>query len=326
MSETEKATSDQRDLPDASAVNSEPDGTDTPDSELLSEILTSVYRAEGMNAQGFAALRDRLSAIEDRLGISVERTEGVVASEEETVASPAAEADSSTSAEMESSVVQSHSDDPSEVETFPELPPVAQEASTPSDAIAESSLPPMAQPVSSPPSAVSSRAPQAMPQPTQPVRDVRPAPTPSGGELEAIVFGQDLAYYDSLLPQRQGLLAAVRQGDEDAMGLIGQLLIVRSATMDRLPTLLKDVGEAWYRWRGESNADDPLRDALIAWLHTRLESVGLGNRIELVRVGDRYDSKRHNAKARGIEITGVQGWVVLRDNGNVYTKANVTVA
>ena len=96
--------------------------------------------------------------------------------------------------------------------------------------------------------------------------------------------------------------------------------------MDRLPTLLKDVGEAWYRWQGEDSASDPLRDALIAWLHTRLEGVGLGNRIDLVRVGDRYDSKRHNAKNRGVEVTGVQGWVVLRDNGNVYTKANVTVA
>ncbi len=119
------------------------------------------------------------------------------------------------------------------------------------------------------------------------------------------------------------LLQALRHGDEDALGLAGEILIVRSATMDRLPTLLKDVGEAWYRWPAGS---DELRDALIAWLHARLDAVGLGNRIELVRVGDRYDSKRHNAKARGVEVTGVHGWVVLRDNGNVYTKATVTVA
>ena len=38
--------------------------------ELLSEILTSVYRAEGMTAQGFSALRERLDAIEARLAAS----------------------------------------------------------------------------------------------------------------------------------------------------------------------------------------------------------------------------------------------------------------
>lgn len=52
---------------------------------------------------------------------------------------------------------------------------------------------------------------------------------------------------------------------------------------------------------------------------------GLGNTIELVNVGDRFDIARHNASERGAVITAVQGWVVLRDNGKVYTKANVSV-
>jgi len=300
-----------------------PSSTPAATSDLLSEILSSVYRAEGMTAQGFAALRARLEAIEQRLGMAPEdpapsRTSSL-ASEEENAAGDssgkAAPASETTAKEAKEPMPP---DDVAEAEAVPELPP-------------SSASMPIAQPIAKtdapgepPPTA----QPQQMPRPAHPVRDVHPVAAPGGGsELEAIVFGQDLAYHESLLPERRTLLAAVHQGDEDALGLVGQLLIVRSATMDRLPGLLKYVGEAWYRWRGEeTGAADPLRDAVIVWLHSRLEAVGLGNRIELVRLGDRYDSKRHNAKARGVEVTGVHGWVVLRDNGKVYTKANVTVA
>jgi hypothetical protein len=51
----------------------------------------------------------------------------------------------------------------------------------------------------------------------------------------------------------------------------------------------------------------------------------LHNTIELVHPGERFDATRHNASTRGVEITEVHGWIVLRDNGKVYTKANVTV-
>jgi hypothetical protein len=285
--------------------------------DLVTELLTSVYRAEGTTAQGFAAIRQRLDAIEAQLGISHRQETG------EGQTSKDVPAGGSVVAEVISDEETKDASTEQEPETFPELPPIASPATpapTAQPVSASEPSAPTAQPVSQPTA--------AMPQPIQPVRDVRPVAAPhTGGELEAIVFGQDLAYHESLLPQRQQLMMAVRHGDENALGLIGQLLIVRAATLDRLPTLLKDVGEAWYRWRMDDSGQlDPLRDALIAWLHMRLEAVGLGNRIELVRVGDRYDSKRHNAKNRGIEVTGVGGWVVLRDNGNVYTKATVSVA
>ena len=270
------------------------------DRELLAEILAGVYRAEGMTAQGFSALHERLTTLEGQLGISADQE-----------AAP----DTSDPAEA-------RPDDTAEADTFPEVPADADETST--EATPDAELPPMAQPV---------EPVQQKPQPVQPVQDVQPVaspqavPTATGvSELEGLVFGQDFPVHESLVAERQAVLSAAKHGHENAVGLIGQLLIVRSATMDRLPTLLKDVGEAWYRWRGESRDPDPMRDALIVWLHSRLEAVGLGNRIDLVRVGDRFDSKRHNAKSRGVEVTGVQGWVVLRDNGNVYTKANVTVA
>jgi hypothetical protein len=168
---------------------------------------------------------------------------------------------------------------------------------------------------------------QPIPQPVQPVRDVHPVGQQAGGELEFLVFGHDFPQHPALVGERQTLAAAVRQGSEDAITLVGQMLIFRAATMDRMAQQLKDVGEAWYRWRPDQpGAPQPMRDAVIAWLHHRLERAGLANRIELVRAGDRYDSKRHNAKDRGVEVTAVYGWVVLRDNGSVYTKANVAVA
>ena len=51
----------------------------------------------------------------------------------------------------------------------------------------------------------------------------------------------------------------------------------------------------------------------------------MSNTIELVHPGERFDSTRHNASKRGVEITQVLGWIVLRDNGKVYTKASVAV-
>jgi hypothetical protein len=64
---------------------------------------------------------------------------------------------------------------------------------------------------------------------------------------------------------------------------------------------------------------------LIAHLTECCEAAGVSNTIELVRPGDRYDHTRHNSKQRGVEIDGVFGWIVLRDNGKVYTKASVAV-
>jgi hypothetical protein len=68
-----------------------------------------------------------------------------------------------------------------------------------------------------------------------------------------------------------------------------------------------------------------MEEALVACLHRRCEAAGIGNSIELVYPGERFDSARHNATSRGVEITEVHGWIVLRDNGRVYMKASVSV-
>jgi hypothetical protein len=108
--------------------------------------------------------------------------------------------------------------------------------------------------------------------------------------------------------------------------LAGQLLIFQSSPAERLPQLLKDLGEAYYRWQPKTQPGaNPMEESLAAWLQKTCEAAGIYNAIELVHPGERYDAARHHATTRGVEITEVHGWVVLRDNGKVYTKATVTV-
>jgi hypothetical protein len=168
--------------------------------------------------------------------------------------------------------------------------------------------------------------------PPQPVPDVQPIIQPAGTRQSAvdsmhrIIFGQDLAPGEMLADCRHELLNGLLETEATATTLAGQILIFRAAPTEKLPQLLKDVGEAYYRWKPAGHDDnDPMRDALIFWLHSRCEAGGMGNKIVLIRMSDRYDSKRHNAKERGVEVIGVHGWIVLRDNGKVYTKGNVSV-
>ena len=107
---------------------------------------------------------------------------------------------------------------------------------------------------------------------------------------------------------------------------MGSLLLFRSAAADKMPPLLKDIGEAFYRWQPKtSNRPSELEKALVEWLMRACDQAGMANTIELVNPGERFDSLRHNASRPGVEITQVLGWIVLRDNGKVYTKASVAV-
>jgi hypothetical protein len=68
-----------------------------------------------------------------------------------------------------------------------------------------------------------------------------------------------------------------------------------------------------------------LERALAEWLMRACDRAGMANTIELVSPGERFDSLRHNAPRPGVEVAQVMGWIVLRDNGKVYTKASVAV-
>ena len=126
--------------------------------------------------------------------------------------------------------------------------------------------------------------------------------------------------------QRRQLIEDLLAGREGACSLVGQLLVFRSAMTDKMPPLLKDIGEAYYRWQPKTRAgSNPMEQTLVRWLMQTMQDAGIPNTIELVHPGERFDSTRHNANSRGVEITEVCGWIVLRDNGKVYTKAAVAV-
>lgn len=163
---------------------------------------------------------------------------------------------------------------------------------------------------------------------------VRPQPTPPSfpsaeiddDQWKEIILGVELCGDPALSESRNRLFRGILSEDDSAKALAGQMLLVQAATPDRLPPLMKEVGEAYYRWRPKmAGMADPFETALAGFLKRRCDAGGLGNTIELVIVGDRFDAAKHNASERGATITGVHGWVVLRDNGKVYTKANVSV-
>jgi len=159
--------------------------------------------------------------------------------------------------------------------------------------------------------------------PEEPPDDSPPA---TSAQWEQAVLGPALAADPALAPQRQQLLRGVLEGQAGACALAGQLLVFQSAPPERLPQLLKDIGEAFYRWHPKSTSGtDPMEKALADWLQRTCETAGIYNTIELVHPGERFDSTRHTATSRGVEITEVRGWIVLRDNGRVDTKASVEV-
>jgi hypothetical protein len=147
-----------------------------------------------------------------------------------------------------------------------------------------------------------------------------------GGDWQEALLGGELAHNPALNLDKNQLLNGVLSGDPGACGFVGSLLLFRAAAADKMPPLLKDIGEAFYRWQPKtSNRPSELEKALVEWLMRACDQAGMANTIELVNPGERFDSLRHNALRAGVEITQVLGWIVLRDNGKVYTKASVAV-
>jgi hypothetical protein len=149
---------------------------------------------------------------------------------------------------------------------------------------------------------------------------------PASGDWERAILGANLADNPDLAFQCRKLVSGVLQGDAGSGSLAGQLLLFQSAAPEKMPGLLKEIGEAYYRWHPKTTpVSNKFEEALVAWLQRKCEEQGISNTIELVHPGERFDASRHTASGRGVEIIGVNGWIVLRDNGKVYTKANVAV-
>jgi hypothetical protein len=162
--------------------------------------------------------------------------------------------------------------------------------------------------------------------PARPTQQPAAAGPSAPGDWQRAILGRELAEQPGLDAPRQQLLAGILRGEPAACALAGQLLIFQSASTEKMPPLLKDLGEAYYRWQPKAQPRGAvMEEALVRWLQRACESAGISNTIELVNPGERFDSARHNASTRGVEVAEVHGWVVLRDNGKVYTKAAVVV-
>ncbi|HEV7283116.1 MAG TPA: hypothetical protein VGN57_23115 [Pirellulaceae bacterium] len=144
-------------------------------------------------------------------------------------------------------------------------------------------------------------------------------------EWKRLILGQELCDDPALAAGREQLFAALWNGDEDARSFAAHVSLALAANQERLPPTLKDLGEAYYRWRPRtSSVEDPWERGLVAWVGRRCLSEGLRNSVELVVPGERFDPRRHQADDRGGgRVASVLGWVVLRDNGNVYARAKV---
>jgi hypothetical protein len=147
-----------------------------------------------------------------------------------------------------------------------------------------------------------------------------------GEQLESLLFGAELCRLATLAEERRGLVEQVLREDAAGVGLAGRLMLARTATAEELPSLLKELGEAYYRWRPKTaDVTDAFEESLAQVLRQRIATVGLRNSIELVRPGDRYDASRHTSADRGVEVAAVHGWMVLRENGKALTKAQVSL-
>lgn len=155
----------------------------------------------------------------------------------------------------------------------------------------------------------------------------KPALATSEATWERIFLGDELCKDPRLGSDRRQLLGHIVEGVDGARVFAAQMMLLQAAAVAEVPDLMRHVGEAYYRWRPRtSHNDDPLEKALAAWLTRCAEAAGLRNSIQLVRVGERFDSSRHaaNQNQGGVEIVAVHGWVVLRDGNKVYAKARVS--
>lgn len=151
------------------------------------------------------------------------------------------------------------------------------------------------------------------------------ASNPSGDDSLSVMLGPTLCGASELRPSISWLKENVLAGNPQALALVGQLLVFRCAPAERKPSLLKDVGEAYYRcFPKVQDVNHPFECAIAAWSRQICEEAGLPNSIDLVHPGERFDASRHSPVERGgVEVAEVLGWVVLRDGGRVYSKALV---
>ena len=155
--------------------------------------------------------------------------------------------------------------------------------------------------------------------------DVPPEQDASADAWSRAIWGPELAGSQGFAPFLGELNRRLLAGDAGIANLAGQILLFRQCPPEAKPQLLKDVGEAYYRTRLDAAMPNhPFELALIDWLQSECEQLGLPNTIEIVHAGERFDKSRHSSTTKGgAEVAEVFGWVVLTEGGRVYTRASV---
>jgi hypothetical protein len=146
-------------------------------------------------------------------------------------------------------------------------------------------------------------------------------------EFLCLLVGEEMLSSEEETAHWQALAEEVYAEDRTATTLGGQMLLVRAAPRERMPQLLKDLGEAFYQWFNKRPDDSELlHDSMIQWINNKCEQANIPNTVEAVHVGDRFDHIRHNSDESGNEVVEVLGWVVTRKGAErPYAKAKVSV-
>lgn len=122
------------------------------------------------------------------------------------------------------------------------------------------------------------------------------------------------------------LMGELSRANPKAIGLTARLMAFRSCNADSAPSVLKEIGEAYYGWKPRSSGGPTAEeDLLTKYLRDQLSNRGIKNSIELVECGDRFDASLHATADRGAEVAVVRGWIVTRDNGKPVIRASVTL-
>lgn len=164
---------------------------------------------------------------------------------------------------------------------------------------------------------------------TQEVVDEVPESTPESPTLDlTMLFGRDLVQDSRTADGLTELARRLADEDPPAVGFVGELLCWRSATRERIPKLLGDVGDAYYAcFPRTTDQVAPLEQALVDILAKKCIDQDVPNSIELVRLGERFSPSRHRLRAgeRGVEVTEICGWVVVGPDGQILNRAQVGV-
>ena len=144
----------------------------------------------------------------------------------------------------------------------------------------------------------------------------------------AALFGRELIDDSRSQTTLVELTQRLTIDDPRAVGFVGQLMSWRSASRERIPKMLGELGDAYYAcFPRTSERVAPLEQALVEILARKCLECEVPNSIELVQFGERFDPSRHRMRAgeRGAEVSEIYGWVVVGPDGQILNRAHVGV-